>query len=71
VIEVDAAGQVRFYEIGAKGPINDSRTLPDRAPRRPALHDHDRESGVVDLVGDTLVYYKDVYQRRRPTPPSP
>ena len=25
MIEVDAAGQVRFYEIGAKGPINDSK----------------------------------------------
>jgi hypothetical protein len=26
------------------------------------------DSGVIDLVGDTLVYYKDVYQRRRPSP---
>jgi hypothetical protein len=26
------------------------------------------ESGVIDLVGDTLVYYRDVYQRRKASP---
>jgi hypothetical protein len=26
------------------------------------------ENGVVDVAGDNLVYYKDVYMRRRPSP---
>jgi len=68
VIEVDAAGQVRFYEIGAKGPINDSRDTFRIGRHDGLLCLTTAESGVVDLVGDTLVYYKDVYQRRRPLP---
>jgi hypothetical protein len=68
VIEVDAAGQVRFYEIGAKGPINDSRDSYRIGRHDGLLCLTTGESGVVDLVGDTLVYYKDVYQRRRPLP---
>jgi len=68
VIEADAVGHVRFYEIGAKGPINDFKD-----DYRIGRHDGQlclttTDSGVVDLVGDTLVYYKDVYQRRRPSP---
>jgi hypothetical protein len=68
VIEADAVGHVRFYEIGAKGPINDFKD-----DYRIGRHDGllcltTTDSGVVDLVGDTLVYYKDVYQRRRPSP---
>jgi hypothetical protein len=65
VIEVTATGQVRFYEIGANGPINDSKDTY-------VIGRHDgqlclaltTETGVIDLVGETLVYYKDVYQRR-------
>ena len=68
VIEVDATGQVRFYEIGAKGPINDSRDSFRIGRHDGLLCLTTAESGVVDLVGDTLVYYKDVYQRRRPLP---
>jgi len=68
VIEVDAAGRVRFYEIGAKGPINDSRDSYRIGRHDGLLCLTTVESGVVDLVGDTLVYYKDVYQRRRPSP---
>ena len=71
VIEVDAAGQVRFYEIGAKGPINDTRDTYRFGRHDGLLCISTGESGVVDLVNDTLVYYKDVYQRRRPSPPSP
>ena len=68
VIEVDAAGQVHFYEIGAKGPINDSKDT-----YRVGRHDGilcliTADSGVVDLVGETLVYFKDVYARRRASP---
>lgn len=68
VIEVDATGQVRFYEIGAKGPINDSKDSFRIGRHDGLLCLTTAESGVVDLVGDTLVYYKDVYQRRRPLP---
>ena len=68
VIEVDATGQVRFYEVGAKGPINDSRDTYRIGRHDGLLCLTTAESGVVDLVGDTLVYYKDVYQRRRPSP---
>jgi hypothetical protein len=68
VIEVMPSGQVRFFEIGAKGPINDSTDTY-------SIGRHDgqlclalaNETGVIDLVGDTLVYYKDVYQKRRPS----
>jgi hypothetical protein len=68
VIEVDAAGRLRFYEIGAKGPINDSKDSYRIGRHDGLLCLTTVESGVVDLVGDTLVYYKDVYQRRRPSP---
>jgi hypothetical protein len=68
VIEVSATGQVRFYEIGTNGPINDSKDTY-------VIGRHDgqiclalsTETGVIDLVGETLVYYKDVYQRRHPS----
>jgi len=68
VIELTAAGKVRFYEIGMKGPINDERDSY-------TIGRHDgmlclsmsTEVGLIDLVGDTLVYYKDVYQRKRPS----
>jgi len=68
VIEIDSAGQVRFYEIGAKGPINDSRDTYRIGRHDGLLCVTTAESGVIDLVGDTLVYYRDVYQRRRPSP---
>jgi hypothetical protein len=68
VIEVDSAGQVRFYEIGAKGPINDSRDTYRLGRHEGQLCLTTAESGVIELVGDTLVYYRDVYQRRRPSP---
>lgn len=69
VIELDGRGQVHFYEIGLKGPINDTRDTYSMG-----RHDGQvcltvtSDNGVIDLVGDTLVYYKDVYQRRRPSP---
>jgi hypothetical protein len=69
VIEVDPSGGVRFYEIGAKGPINDSKDTYRIGRHDGLLCISTPDSGVVDLVGDTLVYYRDVYQRRRP--PSP
>ena len=68
VIEVAATGQVRFYEIGSKGPINDSKDSYRIGRHDGLLCLTTEDSGVVDLVGDTLVYYKDVYQRRRPSP---
>ncbi len=68
VIEVAATGQVRFYEIGSKGPINDSKDSYRIGRHDGLLCLTTAESGVVDLVGDTLVYYKDIYQRRRPSP---
>jgi hypothetical protein len=69
VIELTAAGQVHFYEIGSKGPINDSKDSF-------VIGRHDgqlclaltNDVGVIDLVGETLVYYKDVYQRRHASP---
>jgi hypothetical protein len=69
VIEVDASGGVRFYEIGAKGPINDSKDTYRIGRHDGMLCMTTPDSGVVDLVGDTLVYYRDVYLRRRPTSP--
>jgi hypothetical protein len=68
VIEADNAGNVRFYEIGAKGPINDTKD-----DYRIGRHDgivclSTTDSGVVDVVGDTLIYYKDIYFKRRPSP---
>jgi hypothetical protein len=69
VIEVDAFGGVRFYEIGAKGAINDSRDTYRIGRHDGLLCMTTPDSGVVDLVGDTLVYYRDVYQRRRPASP--
>jgi hypothetical protein len=68
VIEVVASGQVRFYEMGAKGPINDTRDTYRFGRHDGLLCLSTGESGVVDLVNDTLVYYKDVYQRRRASP---
>jgi hypothetical protein len=68
VIEVDAAGQVRFYEMGAKGPINDTKDTYRIGRHEGLLCMTTPASGVVDLVGDTLVYYRDVYQRRKPLP---
>lgn len=70
VIEVDASGQVRFYEIGAKGPINDSKDTFRVGRHDGVLCLTTEDSGVVDLAGETLVYYRDVYQRRKPPAPS-
>jgi hypothetical protein len=67
VIEVDATGQVHFFEIGAKGPINDTRDSYRFGRHDGLLCLSTEESGIVDLVGDTLVYYKDVYLRRHPS----
>jgi hypothetical protein len=68
VIEVDATGQVRFYEMGTKGPINDSKDTYRIGRHEGLLCMTTPDSGVIDLVGDTLVYYRDVYQRRKPSP---
>jgi hypothetical protein len=68
VIDIDAAGMVRFYEIGAKGPINDSKDSYLVGRHDGLLCITTPDSGLVDLVGDTLVYYRDVYLRRRPSP---
>jgi len=68
VIEVDSTGHVRFYENGLKGPINDSKDTYQIGRHDGTICLSTVESGVVDLVGDTLVYYKDVYQKRRPSP---
>ncbi len=68
VIEVDPAGGVRFYEIGAKGPINDSKDTYRIGRHEGLLCMTTPDSGVIDMVGDTLVYYRDIYQRRKPSP---
>jgi hypothetical protein len=68
VIEIDAGGQVRFYEIGAKHPINDTKDTYRIGRHDGVLCLTTVDSGVVDLVGDTIVYFKDVYQKRRPSP---
>jgi hypothetical protein len=68
VIEVDAAGQVHFYEIGAKGPINDFRDTYRLGRHDGLLCLTTEASGVVDVVADTMVYYKDIYPRRRASP---
>jgi hypothetical protein len=67
VIEVDAAGVVRFYEMGANGPINDSRDTYKLGRHDGLLCMTTPDSGVIDMVGDNLVYYRDVYQRRKPS----
>lgn len=67
VIEIDSAGQVRFYEIGAKGPINDIRDTYRIGRHDGLLCLSTVDGGVIDLVGDTIVYYRDVYTRRRPS----
>lgn|SRR5208337_350396 len=67
VIDVGAGGQIRFYEIGLKGPINDTTDTYRIGRHDGVLCLSTPDSGVVDLVGDTLVYYKDVYQKRRPS----
>jgi hypothetical protein len=69
VIEVGATGQVHFFEIGAKGPINDSRDTYRFGRHDGLLCLSTAESGVVDLVNDTLVYYKDIYQRAKRASP--
>ena len=66
VIEVLAGGQVRFYEVGLKGPINESRDTYNLGRHDGVVCLSTAESGVVDLSGDNLVYYKDVYLRRHP-----
>ena len=68
VIEVGASGKIRFYEIGAKGPINDTTDTYRMGRHDGMLCLSTPGSGVVDLVGETLVYFKDVYQKRRPSP---
>jgi hypothetical protein len=68
VIEVDPAGGVRFYEIGSKGPINDSKDTYRIGRHDGLLCMTTPDSGVVDMVGDTLVYYRDVYQKRKASP---
>jgi len=67
VIVVDPTGGVRFYEIGAGGgPIDDSSDTYQVGRHDGTLCLTTAQSGVVDLVGETLVYYRDVYARRRP-----
>lgn len=68
VIEVGASGQIRFYEIGLKGPINDFADTYRIGRHDGLLCLSTPDNGVVDLIGDTLVYYKDVYTKRRPLP---
>ena len=68
VIEIEAAGGIRFYEIGAAGPINENRDTYRLGRHDGTLCLSTPESGIVDLAGDTLVYYRDVYQRRRASP---
>lgn len=64
VIEVLPGGQVRFYEIGLKGPINENKDTYSLGRHDGVVCLSTTDSGVVDLAGDTLVYYKDVYQKR-------
>ena len=68
VIEVSLSGEVRFYEIGAKGPINLSSDTYLMGRHEGLVCLTTTQSGVVDLVEETLVYYRDVYQRRRGSP---
>jgi hypothetical protein len=68
VIEVDPAGGVRFYEMGAKGPINDSKDTYRIGRHEGLLCMTTPDSGVIDMVGDTLVYYRDIYQKRKVSP---
>jgi hypothetical protein len=68
VIEVDPTGAVRFYEMGAKGPINDSKDTYRIGRHEGLLCMTTPDSGVIDMVGDTLVYYRDVYQKRKASP---
>jgi hypothetical protein len=68
VIEVDPVGGVRFYEMGSKGPINDSKDNYRIGRHDGLLCMTTDDSGVIDMVGDTLVYYRDVYQRRKSSP---
>lgn len=68
VIEVESGGRIHFYEIGAPGPINENRDTYRLGRHDGLLCLSTAESGVVDLSGDTLVYYRDVYQRRRSLP---
>lgn len=67
VIQVTKGGQVRFYEIGAKGPINQSSDSFQLGRHEGILCLTTKDSGVIDLVGENLVYYKDVYVRRKPS----
>jgi|ERR1017187_713933 hypothetical protein len=68
VIEIEAGGGVHFYEIGAKRPINDSRDTYRLGRHDGLLCLSTADSGVIDLVADTIVYYRDVYARNRPSP---
>ena len=68
VIEVYGGGQKRFYEMGLKGPINDSHDTYSVGRHDGMICLSTSENGVVDVAGDNLVYYKDVYMRRRPSP---
>jgi hypothetical protein len=68
VIEVESSGDIRFYEIGAKGAINENKDAYRMGRHDGVLCLLTKESGVVDLSGDTLIYYRDVYTRRRPSP---
>ncbi len=67
VIEVGATGKIRFFELGAKGPINEYSDSYQVGFHEGILCLSTVDNGVVDLVGENLVYYKDVYQRRRPS----
>jgi hypothetical protein len=58
VIEVLPSGQVRFYEIGLKGPINESKDTYSLGRHDGVVCLSTADNGVVDLSGDNLVYYK-------------
>jgi len=64
VIVVNANGTLRFYENGASAHINDSSDSYRLGRHDGQLCLATPESGLVDVTGnDTLVYYRDVYQR--------
>lgn len=66
VIEVLSSGQIRFYEIGIKGPINDLKDTYTLGRHDGVVCLSTVDSGVVDVIGENLVYYKDVYLKKRP-----
>jgi len=67
VIEVGGDGLIRFYELGARGPINDATDTYRLRRHDTTLCLVTPENGVVDLEGESLVYYRDTYLRRRPS----